>query len=206
MAQLQSLLKLLNLTPVFPVYQVTLNHPGKPEHAQSFANQRRLANLPQTEFPSFPPARPPASALHFRLAAGPRRGNFTVRPFKLICKCFRRGPRSCGIGAGIICAFWVNGKEKKKAKRHCRIGVTLLGLLKLGRSKVESLQMLVSLSADSVTLISRLSPLPPTPLFFLSNFNSVQSRLSNQSRVRRSSHVHTRGLNRRAWNEKNIYV
>lgn len=54
MVQLQSLLKLLNLTPVFPVYQVVLSHPGNPEHAQFFANQRRLANPYPNRISFFP--------------------------------------------------------------------------------------------------------------------------------------------------------
>lgn len=162
MVQLQCLLKLLNLTPVFPVYQVTRNH------AHFFANQRRLANLPQTECPSFPSARPPlpcTSVWQPVPAVVTSRCGLSNSSANALAEA--PGP---AVAAQELSALSGLMGRKKKGKRHCRIGVTLLGLLKLGRSKVESLQMLVSLSADSVTLISLLSPFAPPPLFFSLKF------------------------------------
>lgn len=113
-------------------------------------------------------------------------------------------PQSGSSGTGIICAFWVNGKEKKKQSSTAESESLYCcfwswGDTRLSRSRCSFLcpQTAWPSLADSL-----LWP----PFFFLpSNFPSVQSRLSNQSRVRRLLHVRTR-VEPLCKEWKNVYI
>lgn len=176
-----------------PVYRVTLNHLSKPEHTQFFPNQHGLANLA----PIFLISRlhmpcssvwqsiPGVLTLHCGLS------NSSA---KLVLR-----PQFSGSVQELSALSRLMGRKKKQSSTaeseslYC--GFWSWGETRLSRSRCSFL------CPDSVTLISRLSPMAPF-------FPQILPRFSHTKAISLALAVycmHTRELNRRAWNEK-MYI